>query len=168
MEKQPEPDDPRLNVIHHSQEGMWLYRLAPKINRLEPGGYNELEVSRHQARHVPDAYNAEPRDEALNRQFERQAMPNGPVPVALELPREAPKSELDPWIDRMYAASQHPDNAFWDRAQHDVAQDYLHTPDGVQFQQQANDLNMSWDLQWQAQQQAAQQLMQQAQPGFSR
>jgi hypothetical protein len=68
----------------------------------------------------------------------------------------------------MYAASQHPDNAFWDRAQHDVAQDYLRSPDGQQFQQQANDLNMSWDLQWQAQQQAAQQLMQQAQPGFSR
>ena len=168
LEKQPEPDDPRLNVIHHSQEGMWLYRLAPKINRLEPGGYNEREVSRHQARHVPDANNAEPRDENLSGKFERQAMPNGPMPGALQLPREAPKSELDQWIDRMYAASQYPDNAFWDRAQHDVAQDYLRSPDGQQFQQQANDLNMSWDLQWQAQQQAAQQLMQQAQPGFSR
>ncbi|CAM5255318.1 hypothetical protein RLIN73S_01962 [Rhodanobacter lindaniclasticus] len=47
LAKRAEPDDPRLNVIHHSEEGMWFYRVAPKINRLEPGGYNELEVSRH-------------------------------------------------------------------------------------------------------------------------
>lgn len=168
LEKQPEPDDPRLNVIHHSQEGMWLYRLAPKINRLESGGYNELEVSRRAARHVPDAYNAEPRDETLNRQFERQAMPNGPVPGALELPREAPKGELDQWIDRMYLASQNPDNAVWDKAQHETAQAYLRTPDGRQFQQQADSLNGMWDMQLQAQQQVAQQAMQQTQQGFSR
>lgn len=168
MEKQPEPDDPRLNVIHHSQEGMLLYRLAPKINRLEPGGYNELEVSRHQARHVPDAYNAEPRDEVLSGQFERQAMPNGPVPGALQLPHEAPKSELDQWIDRMYLASQNPDNAVWDKTQHETAQAYLRTPDGQQFQQQADSLNGMWDMQLQAQQQVAQQAMQQTQQGFTR
>lgn len=164
MEKQPEPDDPRLNVIHHSQEGMWLYRIAPKINRLEPGGYNELEVPRHAIGQVPDAYNAEPRNETLSRQFERQAMPNGPVPGAREPSREAPKNELDQWIDRMYQASQNPDNAIWDRAQHGAAQDYLRTPDGQRFQQQADSFNGMWDMQWQAQQQNAQQ----AQQGFSR
>lgn len=168
--KSPEPDDPRLNVIHHSQEGMLLYRVAPKINRLEPGGYNELEVSRHAISHTPDAYNAEPRDETLSRRFERQAIPNGTVPGALEPPRDAPKSELDQWIDRMYVASQNPDNATWDKAQHETAQAYLRTPDGLQFQQQADHLNGMWDLQWQAQQrdQATQQAMQQAQQGFSR
>lgn len=165
LEKQPEPDDPRLNVIHHSQEGMWLYRFAPKINRLEPRGYNELEVSRHAIGHVPDAYNAEPRDETLSRQFERQAMPNGSVPGALELPHEAPKSELDQWIDRTYLASQNPDNAVWDKAQHETAQTYMHTLDGRQFQQQADSLN----VQLQAQQQAVQQTMQHTtQQGFSR
>ncbi len=168
LEKQAEPDDPRMNVIHHSQEGMWLYRIAPKINRLAPDGYNELEVSRHAARHVPDAYNAEPRDEILNRQFERQPMPNGPVPGALEMPHEAPQSELDQWIDRMYLASQHPDNAVWDVAQHDVAQSYLRSPDGQQFQQQVDSLNDSWDMPLLAQQQVAQQVMQPTQPGFSR
>lgn len=168
LEKQPEPDDPRLNVIHHSQEGMWLYRLAPKINRLEPHGYNELEVSRRAIGHVPDAYNAEPRDENLSRQFERHAMPNGPVPGALEPQIEVPKSELDQWIDRMYLASQNPDNTVWDKAQHEVAQDYLRSPDGQQFQQQATSLNGMWDMQLQAQQQAAQQAMQQAQQGLSR
>lgn len=168
LAKNPEPDDPRLNVIHHSEEGMWLYRVMPKINRLGPGGYNELEVSRHAVGYVSDAYNAEPRNETLSRQFERQAMPNGPVPGALELSREAPKSELDHWIDRMYLVSKNPDNAIWDSAQHEVAQEYLRSPDGQQFQQQADSLNGMWDMQLQAQQEAAQQAMQQAQQGFSR
>jgi hypothetical protein len=167
--KAAEPDDPRLNVIHHSQEGMFLYRVTPKINRLEPGGYNELEVSRHAINHTADAYNAEPRDETLSRQFERQAMPNGPLPGALEPPPIAPTSDLDQWIDRMYLASQNPDNAVWDKAQHETAQVYLRTPDGLQFQQQADHLNGMWDLQWQAQQrdETAQQAVQPVQ-GFSR
>jgi hypothetical protein len=164
--KSAEPDDPRLNVIHHSEEGNLLFRLAPKINRLEPDGYNELEVSRREIKHVPDAYNAEPRDEVLSRQFERQAMPNGPVPGAVESSREAQKSELDQWIDRMYQASQNPDNAVWDRAQHSAAQDYLRSPDGRQFQQQASSLSGMWDMQLQAQ--AALQTTQLTQHGFSR
>jgi hypothetical protein len=168
LEKNPEPDDPRMNVIHHSEEGVLLYRIAPKINRLELGGYNELEVSRHAIKQVPDAYDAEPRDEILNRQFERQAMPNGPVPGALGMPHESPASELDQWIDRMYLASQHPDNAVWDSAQHQEAQSYLRSPDGQQFQQQASSLNAMWDMQSQAQQQLAQQNLQPAQQGFSR
>lgn len=166
LAKTAEPDDPRLNVIHHSEEGNLLFRLAPKINRLEPGGYNELEVSRREIKQVPDACNAEPRDEVLSRQFERQPMPNGPVPDALEHSREPPKSELDQWIDRMYQASQNPDNAVWDRAQHNAAQDYLSTPDGREFQRQANSWNEMWDMSLHAQ--AAQQAAQSAQQGFSR
>lgn len=156
LAKSPEPDDPRLNVVHHSQEGMWLYRLWPKIDRLQPGGYNEREVSRHVMGQVPDAYNAEPRNETLNRQFDRQPMPNGAVPDAIDLPRGAPRSELDQWIDRMYLASQNPDNGAWDRAQHEAAQSYLRTPDGQQFQQRADSLNATWDRQLLARQQAQQ------------
>jgi hypothetical protein len=167
LDKYPEPDDPRLNVIHHSQEGMLLYRIAPKINRLEPGGYNEREVSRHAMGQVPDAYNAEPRNETLSRQFERQAMPDGPVPGALEAPHHTTRGELDQWIDRMYLASQNPDNAAWDRVQHEAAHAYLRTADGQQFQQQADSLNATWDVSLLAQQQAAQQMLPQAQ-GFSR
>jgi Uncharacterized alpha/beta hydrolase domain (DUF2235) len=170
LAKTAEPDDPRLNVIHHSQEGMFFYRVAPRIDRLAPDGYNELEVSRHAKAHVSDAYNAEPRNEALSAQFERQPVPNGPVPGALELRHEAPRSELDQWIDRMYAASQNPDNASWDKAQHETAQAYMRTPDGLQFQQQADHLNGLWDLQWQVQQrdQTSQQMVQPTQQGFSR
>jgi hypothetical protein len=156
LAKSPEPDDPRLNVIHRSQEGMLLYRLWPKIDRLEPGGYNEREVSRHAMGQVPDACNAEPRNETLNRQFDRQPMPDGPVPGALEAPHDTMRSELDQWIDRMYLASQNPDNGAWDRVQHEAAQSYLRTPDGQQFQQQADSLNATWDRQLLAQQQAQQ------------
>src|SRR3546814_16732662 len=84
------------------------------------------------------------------------------------MPREAPGSELDQWIDHMYLASQHPDNAVWDSAQHDVAQAYLRSPDGQQFQRQASSLNGMWDMQLLAQQQVAQQAMQQTQQGLSR
>ena len=167
LAKSPEPDDPRLNVVHHSQEGLLLYRIAPKINRLEPGGYNEREVSRHAMNQVPDAYNAEPRNETLSRQFERQTMPDGPVPGALQMPHDTTRSELDQWIDRMYLASQNPDNAVWDRAQHEAAHAYLRTADGQQFQRQADGLNASWDMQLLAQHQTAQQALPQAQ-GFSR
>jgi len=167
LAKTAEPDDPRRNVVHHSQEGLLLYRLWPRIDRLQPGGYNEREVSRHAMTRVPDAYNAEPRNEALNRQFERQAMPDGPVPGALQAPHDTTRSELDQWIDRMYLASQNPDNAAWDLAQHEVAKTYLRTPDGQQFQQQADRLNATWDMQLLAQQQAVQRATPQAQ-GFSR
>lgn len=174
LDKSREPDDPRLNVIHHSQEGMLLYRIAPKIDRLQPDGYTELQVSRREAGHVADPYNAEPRDEMLSRQFERQLMPNAPPPGALTAQLDAPKSELDQWIDRMYQASQNPDNHVWDIAQHAAAQAYICSPDGRQFQQQANDLNRTWDLQLQAtlaaqqHEQAAQQAMQQHAQGFCR
>ncbi|WP_449426292.1 phospholipase effector Tle1 domain-containing protein, partial [Rhodanobacter lindaniclasticus] len=161
LAKRAEPDDPRLNVIHHSEEGMWFYRVAPKINRLEPGGYNELEVSRHARGLVADAYNAEPRNEVLSRQFERQPMPNGPLPDTPARRASTTPSELDQWIDRMYEASQHPDNGVWDQARHGAAQEYLRTPRGRQFQQQADAFNVGWDAQLQAQlgEQAAQPAM---------
>jgi hypothetical protein len=164
LDKLPEPDDPRLNVIHHSTEGMWLYRVAPKIDRLSPDGFNDLEVARRALGHVLDAYNAEPRNEILSDRFERQAMPNAPLPAN---PQQAHASTVarDPWIDHMYAASQNPDDHAWDTARHAAAQDYLSSSGGMQFQQQADAMNSSWDAQLQINQQAqaAQQAMQQGQ-----
>lgn len=162
-----EPDDPRLNVIHHSEEGMLLYRLAPKIDRMQPGGYNELLVPKRQIGQVPDAYNGDLRDETLSLQFSRQTMPNGPMPALEKQQHEAPKSELDHWIDRMYQASQNLDNKVWDRAQHGAAHEFMVSPNGQQFQLQANNLNQGWDMQQHASlaaqqcELAAQQVMQQ-------
>jgi len=169
VEKSPEPDDPRLDVIHDSRKGMWLYRWMPGVDRLAPNGYVELEVPRGEKNRVPDPYNAEPRNEALSRQFERQPMPDAPVPGALARQPDLPKSEFDQWLDHLHVAAQNPDNGAWDRVQHEAAQAYMCTPGGQLFQQQANELNHTWDLQQaalQAQQQALQQQAQQPSQGF--
>jgi len=169
VEKSPEPDDPRLDVIHDSRKGMWLYRWMPGVDRLAPNGYVELEVPRGEKNRVPDPYNAEPRNEALSRQFERQPMPDAPVPGALARQPDLPKSEFGQWLDHLHVAAQNPDNGAWDRVQHEAAQAYMCTPGGQLFQQQANELNHTWDLQQaalQAQQQALQQQAQQPSQGF--
>ena len=169
VEKSPEPDDPRLDVIHDSRKGMWLYRWMPGVDRLAPNGYVELEVPRGEKNRVPDPYNAEPRNEALSRQFERQPMPDAPVPGALARQPDLPKSEFGQWLDHLHVAAQNPDNGAWDRVQHEAAQAYMCTSGGQLFQQQANELNHTWDLQQaalQAQQQALQQQAQQPSQGF--
>lgn len=161
LAKLPETDDPRFNVVHHSTDGMLLYRVAPRVDRLQRGGYNELLVNWGERHNVSDAYNAEPRNETLSRQFERQTMPNGPLPAAPDQ-QQRPENELEQWIDRMYQVSQQPDNGAWDQARNRVAQSFLCSPGGQQFQQQADAQNCAWDLQWQAQQQALQPVAQQA------
>ncbi|WP_305805062.1 XVIPCD domain-containing protein [Stenotrophomonas sp. YIM B06876] len=80
LEKQPEPDDPRLNVIHRSEEGMLLYRMGRRVDRLQPDGYVERLVPGRMA-NVADPFNAEPRDEVLNGRFARQPVVIGPVPA---------------------------------------------------------------------------------------
>lgn len=152
LDKRVEPDDPRLNVIHHSEEGMLLYQLDHKIDRLKPGGYNELEVSKQEIRHVADPYNAEPRNEMLNRQFERQTMPDGPQPVSPKQAKDAPKSDLDKMIDQLYQGALNNSASEMDAA----ANDYLRTPHGQVWQQQAQQNDQIMQV---AQQQAAQQPM---------
>lgn len=71
---EPVQHDPRLDVVHRSEDGMLLYRIAPKVNRANPDGYNELLVPRGEMKDVADPFNAEPRDELLNAQFERHAV----------------------------------------------------------------------------------------------
>lgn len=130
----PEFDDPQRNVIHRSEDGLFLYGADYKVDRATPDGYNEVLVDRRVATQVPDARNAEPRDEALNARFEHQtiahAMQNPvfepPSPVA-----ESP-SELDQLIQRLYQAALHGDA----KAMDTVADDYLRTPSGQAWQQQ--------------------------------
>jgi len=96
-------------------------------------------------------------------------MPDAPVPGALARQPDLPKSEFGQWLDHLHVAAQNPDNGAWDRVQHETAQAYMCTPGGQLFQQQANELNHTWDLQQaalQAQQQALQQQAQQPSQGF--
>lgn len=113
LQKSREPDDPRLNVIHHPEDDLLLYRLGHKIDRLAPGGYNELEVPRRERGHVPDPYNAEPCNEVLNRQFARQAMPDGALPLSGESLTNATALRLG----RMLAAA---DSGNWDTFRKDT------------------------------------------------
>lgn len=80
LEKREESQDPRMNVIHRSEEGMLLYQMGSKVDRQSEGGYIERLVPKHMVDKVADPNNAEPRDEALNARFARQQVTIGPVP----------------------------------------------------------------------------------------
>lgn len=106
LKHRAEPDDPRLDVVHRSEDGMLLYRLAPKVDRLTPGGYNVLLVPKAEAKQVADPRNAEPRDESLNRQFERQRIDTGVQPAIPDRLERAPSSDPSARLDRLLAAGQ--------------------------------------------------------------
>ncbi|MEJ7806602.1 MAG: DUF2235 domain-containing protein, partial [Telluria sp.] len=99
IEKRFEPDDPRRNVVHRSEEGMVIYRVGEKVDRLKPEGYVELLVPESQRKKVRDPFNAEPRDESLNQHFERKAVPIGPVPPMflpiIQPPSDPEKGQTD-------------------------------------------------------------------------
>lgn len=145
LEKAPEYDDPQRNVVHRSTEGMWLYRAWHKIDRLQPDGYNTLEAPKHHGHSAVegDPYNAAPRDEALSRQFDFQAVAIGPVPVAAQeqavrmpatpstlAPTPTPAAgSVDAMIDRLYQAALQHDGQAMDTA----ANDYLRAPAGTDW-----------------------------------
>lgn len=130
----PEFDDPQRNVIHRSEDGLFLYGADYKVDRTTPGGYNELLVDKRVATQMPDARNAEPRDEALNARFEHQTIAQARQNPAFEPPPVVaePPSGLDLLIERLYRAAAHADHAAMDA----VANDYLGTPQGQAWQQQ--------------------------------
>ena len=106
LTKQPEPDDPRLNVVHRSEEGMFIYRITPKVDRLKPEGYRELLVPRRDIGKVADPFNNEPRDETVNARYPRQAMPNGPVPDAPAALVGPQAQSVSAEVDRMLASAR--------------------------------------------------------------
>jgi hypothetical protein len=93
-------------VVHRSEDGNLIYRLGRKVDRLDADGYNELLVPKRDAKRTSDPYNAEPRDEVLNRQFERQAVKAGAQSVAPEAAGEASPSDLSARLDRLIVAGQ--------------------------------------------------------------
>ncbi len=109
LTKLPEPDDPRLNVVHRSEQGMFIYRITPKVDRLKPEGYRELLVPRREIGKVPDPFNNEPRDEAVNARYPRQPMPDGPVPGTHAAAVDPKVQAVSAWVDRMLAAAQEND-----------------------------------------------------------
>lgn len=104
LQREVEPDDPRLNVVHRSEYGSPLY-FFPRVDRATRYGYNELLVPWGTEAQVPDPYNAEPRDEVLNAQFERQRVDTGLRPAPREVAR-APNAALSLRLDRLIGAAK--------------------------------------------------------------
>lgn len=106
LTKQLEPDDPRLNVVHRSEEGMFIYRITPKVDRLKPEGYRELLVPRRDIGKVADPFNNEPRDETINARYPRQPMPDGPVPGSPTTSVGPQAQSVSDEVDRMLASAR--------------------------------------------------------------
>lgn len=142
LHKSPEPDDPRLNVVHRSEEGLLIYRLDRKVDRDTPNGYNTLLVPRREAGRVTDPYGAEPRDETLNRQFERHPVHIGEkmqTPTDHEPPTRptvANPSAHD-MFEALYAAAASKNDA----ASRQVAQAYAQSPQGQALLAQGQEVN---------------------------
>ena len=134
LKKLPEPSDPRLNVIHRSEEHLWIYKIRGKVDRQSPEGTIDRLVPVSRMKSVPDPFNAEPRDEALNRQFERQRVRIGPVPadpspaMQKRADRADPQS-LDAQFDRLSLGARLDD----DRMMSAAVDDYFRSPNGAQF-----------------------------------
>lgn len=111
LQKSIEPQDPRLNVVHRSEEGMFIYRITGKVNRLEPEGYNELLVPRRDIDKVPDPYNAEPVDEAVRARYELHPLYESAMPAQGRASRNADEHALSMQVDHMLAAARSGD---WD------------------------------------------------------
>ena len=69
LQKRAEPTAPGMNVIHRSEEGMFLYRMWDKVDRMKDGRVDVLTAASACGR-VADCRNAEARDEALSSRFD--------------------------------------------------------------------------------------------------
>lgn len=140
LQKGMEPNDPRLNVVHRSEEGMLLYRIDRKVDRDTPDGYNELLVPRRDRGKVADPYNAEPRDEALSARFERQPVGDGAQTQALRDHQERPgvvNGPANDMFETLYTAAANKDDA----ASRQVAQAYAQSPEGQALLAQGQQAN---------------------------
>jgi len=126
LDKRAEPDDPRFNVVHRSERA-FPFVLAPRVDRQLPEGNVERLVPENRLRDVTDGYNAEPRDEALARQFEFRN-----TPIA-RTPNESQRAEQvanDPAVivERLLTAAKSGDSAAFrdatrNAADHDAARE---------------------------------------------
>ena len=121
LQREPVQHDPRLDVVHRSEDGMLLYRIAPKVNRANPNGYNELMVPRREIKDVADPFNAEPRDEVLNAQFERHAVAVDARDTLEHRQEKATSNGLSQRLDRLLSAGHAGDWSVFDKENHALA-----------------------------------------------
>jgi hypothetical protein len=135
LQRSVEPADSRLDVVHRSEEGMLLYRVAPKVDRSLPEGYHELLVPARDARKVADPYHAEPRDEWLSQQFERR-----PVSADAQLRMDWPVNRLRSTHDMFEALCAAATRGDMD-AVRSVDRAYLSSPEGQSWLMQGQQFN---------------------------
>ncbi|GAB3346535.1 phospholipase effector Tle1 domain-containing protein [Lysobacter tyrosinilyticus] len=140
LNKRAEPDDPRLNVVHRSEEA-FPFVLAPRVDRRLPEGNVERLVPKDRLKEVADGYNAEPRDEALAGRFEFRETP---IATAATAPTRTVQGTDDPaaLVDRFLAAAASGDrDAFRDAtrtaADHTAARELREHATATVDQQQA-------------------------------
>jgi hypothetical protein len=110
LEERIEPDDPRLNVVHRSEEGLFgLYKLTRQVDRRTPGGVNARLVPEGLEQKVPDAYRSEPVDQALAAQFEFREL--GSIPRVQPTHAAQPANDPAAIVDRLLAAAASGNNA---------------------------------------------------------
>ncbi len=134
LPKLEEPTDPRMNVVHRSEEHLLIYKMRGKVDRQSPEGTIDRLVPESRMKSVPDPFNAQPRDEELNRQFERQRVRIGPVPAdpSPTVPKRADRSDLsslDAQFDRLSLGAR----LYDDRMMSAAVDDYFRSPSGAQF-----------------------------------
>lgn len=111
LSKLEEPNDPRLNVIHHSHEHLLIYGAKEKVDRMSPDGTIDRLVPKNQMDRVDDPYNAELRDNLLNSRFERQNVRIGPAPNAQSQEQASP--EVGKNSQTLLNDPAHPDNGLY-------------------------------------------------------
>jgi hypothetical protein len=126
LQRRAEQGDPRLDVVHRSEEGSVLYRVWPKVDRREEGGMVTTLAPAAQCRpfdcHVP-----EPIDAALSARFERRAI-GAPGADAASTPQQA----VDALFERIGMAAMRGDVDTVRAA----GRDYLGSADGQALQAQ--------------------------------
>lgn len=101
LQKRAEPTAPGMNVIHRSEEGMFLYRMWDKVDRMKDGRV-DLVTPASMCGRVADCRNAEARDEALSSQFEFAPVRIGSAPVDTRATAPVPSNDA--------TAATHPAN----------------------------------------------------------
>ena len=128
LQRRAEPDDPRLNVVHRSEQGSLLYRVWPKVDRRDADGMVTTLASPAQCRQF-DCHVPEPVDAALSAQFDRRAIAVG-APAADAV--RTPEQEVDALFERMGMAALRGDA----ESMRAAGRDYFGSADGQALQAQ--------------------------------
>lgn len=127
--RQPEVDDPRLDVVHRSERGMLLYRIMQKADRRGAGGLRD-DLGGNRCRLACDR--AEPADAALSSRFAWQPVAAGGEAARVQADDRmaAARREVDALFERVGTAALAGDEA----ALRAAGRDYLRSADGLRLQ----------------------------------